>query len=199
MTAPSGTDPFAIAPARLPGAEPRGSLVPDVRVNRMQRPLVLVVEPNLDMSRFISSSLSGQYRVAEACNGSDGVEKARTLKPDLILADTVLLQTTASDLVRALRQVSELDSTPVMLLIAADEERQTRLPVEHAEDYLTKPFEPDELRTRVKHLLAMKVARDALLQSETRFQTLFEQTSDGIFIGEAEDGRCAAVFCAMNT
>jgi PAS domain S-box-containing protein len=146
-------------------------------------PLVLVVEPNLEMTRYITASLADRYRVAAARDGSEGFDKARALKPDLILAETVLPRMSASELVRALRKLTVLDSTPVMLLTGQpDEELQMHLPESHAQDYLAKPFAPEELRLRVQHLLATKTVRatPALSPSEALFSQIYSVSADAI-------------------
>jgi PAS domain S-box-containing protein len=190
MDHPTGSGTFSASVA-CPANEPHGS----------SDPLVLVVGPNLEMTRYITASLAGRYHVAAACDGSEGFAKARALKPDLILAEAVLPQMSATELVRAVRKLAELDSTPIVFLTdRADEEQQMRVPETHAQDFLAKPFAPEELRLRVKYLLATKAARDALRVSEIRFQELFDQAHDGIFIAEAENGRCAAAnaaFCKL--
>jgi PAS domain S-box-containing protein len=165
------------------------------------RPLILVVEPNLETNRLIAETLSDQYRIAAARDGRDGFDKARRLKPDLILTDTQVGVTNGSDFLQAVRQLAALDSIPVVLLAPQDDgERQAALSQEGAQDYLVKPFAPEELRLRVKSQLDAKLARDALRASEDRFHALFDQATDGVVIGEIEEGRCLAVnaaFCRL--
>src|SRR3989442_1590012 len=63
------------------------------------RPLVLIVEDNEEMNRFIAEMLAHEYRVATAHDGQDGLEKALALRPDLILADVIMPRLNGDELV----------------------------------------------------------------------------------------------------
>ncbi|NJN91066.1 MAG: PAS domain S-box protein [Leptolyngbyaceae cyanobacterium SL_5_14] len=127
------------------------------------RPLVLVVEDNLDMRRFICETLQTEYRVTAAHNGQAGLEQAIALRPDLILTDLMMPQMSGDQLVKALRTYPELNNTPVILLSAkADDDLRTDLLRHGAQDYLIKPFSIDELRARVSNQVAVKQFRDVL-------------------------------------
>jgi signal transduction histidine kinase len=130
------------------------------------RPLVLVVEDNPEMNRFVAETLAEEYRVAIAFDGQEGLEKALSLHPDLILSDVMMPRVSGDQMLREVRGHPELDGVPVVLLTAkADDELRVRLLQEGAQDYLTKPFADEELRARVGNLVTMKRARD-LLQRE---------------------------------
>jgi len=132
-----------------------------------ERPLVLVVEDNLEMRRFIAETLAPDYRVAIAGDGREGLEKALSLRPDLILSDLMMPEMGGDAMVEKIRRDHrELDEVPVVLLTAkADEALRVRLLREGAQDYLTKPFPVEELRVRIGNLISMKRAR-AVLQRE---------------------------------
>jgi signal transduction histidine kinase len=127
------------------------------------RPLVLVVEDNPEMNRFIAETLSGEYRTAHAFDGGEGIAKAEALRPDLIVSDLMMPEVTGDVLVREVRGKPELDATPILLLSArADDDARVRLLQEGVQDYLTKPFTAEELRARVGNWIRMKRARDIL-------------------------------------
>jgi signal transduction histidine kinase len=129
-------------------------------------PLVLVVEDNADVSRFVATTLAPDHRIALAADGQEGLEKALSIKPDLIVTDVMMPRLSGDELVRQLREHGEADSTPILVLTAkADDDLRVRLLSGGAQDYLAKPFSPDELRARARNLLATKRARD-LLQAE---------------------------------
>ncbi|MFT3764985.1 MAG: ATP-binding protein [Minicystis sp.] len=136
------------------------------------QPLVLVVEDNPDMNRFISATLAPDFRVAAATDGQKGLELALSLRPDLIVSDLMMPRLSGDALVREVRARSELDGVPIILLTAkADDALRVRLLREGAQDYLAKPFFAEELRARVKNLVTMKRVRDILqrdLESRTR-------------------------------
>jgi signal transduction histidine kinase len=129
-------------------------------------PLVLVVEDNPDMARFIAGVFAKDYRVAIAVDGQEGVDKARVSKPDLIVTDVMLPKLSGDELVRALRGHRDLDATPILVLTAkADDELRVRLLGQGAQDYLAKPFGAEELLARAKNLIAVKRVRE-LLEAE---------------------------------
>ncbi|MBE9177256.1 PAS domain S-box protein [Oculatella sp. LEGE 06141] len=128
-----------------------------------RRSLVLVVEDNLDMTRLIAKTLGKEYRIVTAIDGEDGLEKALSLQPDLILTDIMMPQTSGDELVRTIRCHPELDTVPIILLTArASSELQIELLRSGAQDYLMKPFSIEELRVRVDNLLEIKHVRDVL-------------------------------------
>ena len=130
-----------------------------------QRPVVLVVEDNPPMNRFICETLSLEYRTESALDGRAGLEKALRVVPDLILTDLMMPGMSGDQLVQAVRNSPELDDTPVVLLSArSDDELRARMLREGAQDFMLKPFSADELRARVANLITMKRARQVLQQ-----------------------------------
>ncbi len=135
------------------------------------RPLVLVIEDNTDMNRFVCESLEPAFRTESALDGATGVEKALALAPDLVLSDIMMAGMTGDVVLRKLREERSMDTTPIVLLTAkADGELRVRLLEEGAQDYLMKPFAAGELRARVANLIGTKRVR-AILQAELDTQT----------------------------
>jgi signal transduction histidine kinase len=136
-------------------------------VAREDAPLVLVVEDNDDMRRFVAESLATDFRVAEASNGAEGLAQAAALRPDLVVSDVMMPEMSGDEMVRALRADGLLRDVPVLLLTAkTDDALRIRLLRQGAQDYLSKPFQVDELRARVGNLVEMKRVRD-VLRAET--------------------------------
>lgn len=126
-------------------------------------PNVLVVEDNHELRVFIADTLSGICNVITAADGKEGFERAQALQPDLIITDIMMPRMTGDQLVRAVRETKALDHLPLLLLSAkADDDLKIALLECGAQDYLTKPFMPQELRARVKNLLSLKLTADAL-------------------------------------
>jgi signal transduction histidine kinase len=127
------------------------------------RPLVLVVEDNPDMRRFLSGVLAADYHVEEAQNGKEGLARAVALKPDLVISDILMPAMGGAEMLRAIRGISELDDVPVVLLTAkAEDSLRVDLLRGGAQDYLIKPCSVEELRARAANLVATKRARDHL-------------------------------------
>jgi PAS domain S-box-containing protein len=144
-------------PARRMAAELR-KLRPSARGRAAARPgapVVLLVEDNPDMNRFLSRTLGAAYRVIPAFDGQEGYNKALETHPDLILCDIMMPRMSGEELVRELREQREFDDVPIVLLTAkADEELQVRLLQEGAQDYLYKPVRAEELLAKVARLIA---------------------------------------------
>ena len=141
------------------------------------RALVLVVEDNPDMNAFIADALRPRYRVASACDGREGLEKALALRPDLVLCDVMMPVMSGDRMVPELRRHPELADLPIVMLTAkADDELRVRLLREGVQDYLDKPFAVDELLARVDGLVATRRRSvEQLRASEARFRRLFQE------------------------
>ncbi len=150
-----------------PRSEPAGA----IRVGGSQG-LVLVLEDNPEMSRFLVDCLASDYRVATAFDGRQGLEKALELRPDLILSDIMMPVMGGDALVRELRAHPELEGIPIIVLTAkADDELRVKLLREGVQDFLTKPTACEELRARVANFVMLKRTRDVLqgaLSSQSR-------------------------------
>ena len=110
---------------------------------------VLIVEDEKNIVDILRFNLQREgYRTCEAYDGADGLEKARSQRPDLILLDVMLPKMNGFDVCRTLRQ--EGDNTPIIILTAREEEADKVLGLEiGADDYITKPFSMRELIARV--------------------------------------------------
>lgn len=119
-------------------------------------PLVLAVDDEPGILRLIKLELSGQgFRVLTAENGKDGVRMAEEHRPDIALLDILMPEMTGMEVMRELRERTNI---PVILLTAkgsdADKVRGLEL---GADDYLAKPFSPEELSARVRAVLRRAV------------------------------------------
>ena len=110
---------------------------------------VLIVEDEKNIVDILRFNLQREgYQTLEAYDGEDGLNKARSEKPDLILLDVMLPRMNGFDVCRALRQAG--DNVPVIILTAREEETDKVLGLEiGADDYITKPFSMRELIARV--------------------------------------------------
>lgn len=104
--------------------------------------------------------------MVSAFSGTEGLEKALALRPDLILSDVMMPEMSGDQLVYAVRRQPHLDDVPIVLLTAkADDEMRVRLLRAGAQDYIMKPFSAEELRARIANLVQMRRAR-AVLQRD---------------------------------
>jgi len=126
-------------------------------------PLVLVVEDNPDMNRFICSSLSSEFRVVSAFDGEHALVRLEHLMPDLIVTDFMMPRMSGDEFVHVLRTKPELIDIPVLVLTARDEvEVRVRVLSAGVQDWLTKPFTVRELVARVRNLVSARRARQIL-------------------------------------
>ena len=146
-----------------PAARPGG----EARVARLAlAPLVLVVEDDPEMSRFVTDCLGEMCRVVTASDGAEGLARAAELRPDLVVSDVMVPGLTGEQLVAELRASDELLDVPVLMLTAkADDELRVRLLRAGAQDFLAKPFAPAELVARAENLIQIKRTRE-MLQEE---------------------------------
>jgi signal transduction histidine kinase len=127
------------------------------------RASVLVVEDNPEMREFVASTLAGSCNVVTAADGEAGLQQARALRPDLVVTDLMMPGMSGDQLVAALRSDNAFDAMPILLLTARDDDAlRERLLQAGAQDYLTKPFRPQELRARTQNLVSAKRAGDTL-------------------------------------
>jgi DNA-binding response OmpR family regulator len=113
---------------------------------------IMVVDDEERMVRFIRLNLEHDgFRVVEAYKGSQALDRLRSTLPDLILLDVMLPDI---DGFEVLRMVREVTNVPVIMLTAKGEEEDRVKGLElGADDYITKPFSPRELVSRVRAVL----------------------------------------------
>jgi signal transduction histidine kinase/CheY-like chemotaxis protein len=140
-----------------------------------ERPLALVVDDDADVMRALVDCLADEYRVVTAAEGQQGLTLAVRLRPDVIITDIGMPGMRGDALVQAIRAHAELAATPVVILTGRSHER-LRVPLlrQGAQDYVTKPFEIDELLARVDNLVAAKRAADERWRSAVEQQFLAE-------------------------
>jgi two-component system KDP operon response regulator KdpE len=113
---------------------------------------ILVVDDEERMVRFIRLNLEHDgFQVIEANRGSQALEQVRTQLPDLILLDIMMPDIDGFEVLRLIRETSNV---PVIMLTAKGEEDDRVRGLEMgADDYITKPFSPRELVSRVRAVL----------------------------------------------
>jgi two-component system KDP operon response regulator KdpE len=117
-----------------------------------ERKRILVVDDEPRMIGFIRMNLELEgYQVIEAHDGLEALEAIRTQLPDVVLLDVMMPELDGFETLRMLREFS---SVPVIMLTAKGEEDDKVIGLElGADDYVTKPFGPRELSSRVRAVL----------------------------------------------
>ena len=113
---------------------------------------ILVVDDEKNIVQLARLYLNKEgFRVEAAYDGAQALEKARTLRPDLIVLDIMMPEPDGLEVCRELRKTSNV---PIILLTARDDDIDRIVGLElGADDYMTKPFNPRELVARVKAVL----------------------------------------------
>ena len=132
-------------------------------------PMLLIVEDNTDIRRYISKYLSSDYRIIEAENGLEGFEMVQKFLPDLVISDVMMPISDGYELCQKIKQHSDFDFIPVILLTAKAETSQKIEGLElGADDYIVKPFEINELKARVQNLiLSRQKLKERLADTKT--------------------------------
>jgi diguanylate cyclase (GGDEF)-like protein len=117
--------------------------------------VVLVVDDDADIRRFLSLTLRHEgFVVHEAVNAEDALQKARDVDPDVVLLDVMMPGVDGYEVCRRLRADPRTTDTPVILLTAKGRrEDKVRGLGAGADDYVVKPFDPEELVARVNGVL----------------------------------------------
>ncbi|MBK6848793.1 MAG: response regulator [Proteobacteria bacterium] len=128
---------------------------------------VLVVEDNLEVLRFLHLQLQEQHEVFLARNGVQGLEMARSERPDVIVTDYMMPELDGLSMVKRLRAERDTAQLPIIMLTAKGN-LDDRLEVREAgaDIYLSKPFSPRELRAAIRQLLQQRGRQVSLLIRE---------------------------------
>lgn len=110
---------------------------------------VLIIEDDADITQVVRYELEeAGYRVLSAVDGVSGLTTAREVTPDLVILDLGLPDLDGAEIARRIRKTSDI---PIIVLTAMDAiDRKVSLLDAGADDYLTKPFHPEELLARVR-------------------------------------------------
>lgn len=117
-------------------------------------PLVLIVEDNPEVRNYIVRIFSDEYRLITAGSGVEGLEKAKKEHPQLIISDVMMPEMDGITFCGKLKTDIEISHIPIILLTARTASLFKIEGLEiGADDYITKPFIPEELRLRVRNII----------------------------------------------
>ena len=119
---------------------------------REHKPTILIADDDPLILNMIIDVLSADgYHLLVARDGREAIQLAATNQPDLLLIDVVMPEVDGYEVVRALRELEPSRELPIIFLSAQDQEAQIGAAFDvGALDYITKPFSPGNLRTRVR-------------------------------------------------
>ncbi len=120
---------------------------------------ILVIDDDLDLQQMLRLMLQrGGHKVLTTGDGPDGLMKAKMIKPDMAIVDVMMPGMNGYQVVRKLREDPELANMVVLILTARAQpvDRDAAIAAQ-ADDYMPKPFAPNELLTKVTELLSTRV------------------------------------------
>lgn len=117
---------------------------------------ILIAEDERDIRELVAFTLRfAGHEVFAANNGEEALEMAPKVNPDLILMDVRMPRMTGYEACKAMKANLDLKDIPVVFLTARGQENEIQQGLDSgAEEYLLKPFAPDQLTVRVKAILA---------------------------------------------
>lgn len=132
------------------------------------RPQILVVDDNREIREFIESCLNSDYDIILSENGKEALSEANDKNPELIISDVMMPEMDGFELCKTLKSDINTSHIPVILLTAKSSSDNKIEGIETgADSYITKPFDINYLKARVKNLIeSRKKLRDAYSNSE---------------------------------
>lgn len=126
----------------------------------LDKPYVLMVEDNAEMQDYLKSILAPNFNISQVGNGQEALDWLKTNKTDLIITDVMMPVMTGFELLESLKKSLSYQHIPVILLTArsSKEDRMEGLRF-GVDDYITKPFDRDELLIRAVNLVKNLQAR----------------------------------------
>ncbi|HET6939039.1 MAG TPA: response regulator [Nocardioides sp.] len=118
--------------------------------------LIVVADDDVDIRDLVEFKLTTLgHQIVTVADGSSAVDACRTTRPDLAVLDVMMPGLTGLEAVRELRSNPALKDIPVILLTARAQQSDVQTGFDcGADDYITKPFSPKDLASRVEALLS---------------------------------------------
>jgi DNA-binding response OmpR family regulator len=124
---------------------------------------LLVIDDTPQNARLLETMLAPHgYSVTLAHSGGEGLDKVRSEQPDLILLDILMPDMTGYDVCRRLREDPATRLLPVVMLTSSGDQDKVNAIEAGADDFIARPFNPQELLSRVRSLLRIKEYHDTI-------------------------------------
>lgn len=186
---PTTDDTATSTPISLPTApifSPTESVIIE-QDNHPTWPLILIIEDNADIRFYLSSCLKDKFRLIQAENGKIGVEKALAEVPDIIISDVMMPEMDGLEVCQHLKAAAPTSHIPIILLTAKAAIEDKIRGLEYGADaYLSKPFHPKELLTRINGLIENRKRLQAIYSTGELITTPVPKTED-VFLQKIQE------------
>jgi DNA-binding response OmpR family regulator len=140
-------------------------------INKEEKARILVVDDELTNIELIQGYLENEYDVVSACSGKEALKKISNEKLDVVLLDIMMPEISGYEVCAKIKQDESTRIIPVVMVTALSEVEDKIKAIEAgADDFLTKPINSLELRTRIKSLLRIKYYYDQLVKSKEQIE-----------------------------
>ncbi len=125
---------------------------------------ILIVEDNSELRKYLNFKLADEFKIIQAEDGKHGLQQAQKHLPDLIVSDVMMPEMDGIEMVNTIRKDKMLETIPIIMLTAKSQKADTIEGLKSgADDYISKPFDFDELHARIERLLeARKTIRNQI-------------------------------------
>ena len=146
---------------------------------------ILIIEDNPDVNQYLVTLLEPFYCVESALNGKQGFAKAVELIPDLIISDVMMPEMDGFELCKKVKANNLTATVPVILLTAKSADQYKLMGIQTgADDYISKPFDPDYLIEKVQKLLISQAKLKKQYSKSIRLEPsdIEIESSDEVFL-----------------
>lgn len=149
---------------------------------------ILIIEDDPISCKLLESTLKKEgYQIYSVQTGNDGLQKANEIIPDIILLDIVLPDINGFEICRKIRDDKNLSEVAIIIITSLHDKESHRKGIEAgADDFLTKPFDNEELKLRVKAIAKLNRFRK-ILSERTKFEWVVEKSEYGYVIIDKND------------
>lgn len=125
-------------------------------LHQVEKPLILVVEDQPELRKFICNNIGDEFECIEAKNGKEGIILAEKHLPDLIISDVMMPKMNGFELCQHLKNTDSTSHIPIILLSGMTDQSDKLKGMEAGADaYLAKPFSVEELRLRIRNVFKL--------------------------------------------
>ena len=150
------------------------------------KPILLIVEDNEEIQKYIVESFTDSFEVITANNGEEGTQQALSRIPDIVVSDIMMPVMDGITLCKQLKDDVRTSHIPIILLTAKDSLQDKEEGYEvGADSYLTKPFSASLLRSRINNLLDSRKKLVAQFQAQSTPGNQIDLSEKRIVIAEA--------------